>query len=932
MLFSYVSSSIDDFFRVGTKSQRESLRRFALALTLSMFAVSLAANVAMAQVRRGGGLTEARNTKFNQEDKFRQLEEILPTPNEYRTASGAPGHKYWQQKVDYRIDVTLNEDPRTLDGSELITYQNNSPDTLKYLWLQLDGNRFLGNSDDALTTTALDPTRVPFDFLPRMKTAVEGGGGVQIKLVKDASNDQDLAYTIVKTMMRIDLPTPLQPSESTQFQVDWNYKIVDSKLVSSRGAYELFEDGNCIFEIAQWFPRLCSYTDVNGWQHKQFLGRGEFALEFGDYIVSITAPEDHIVGATGEILNMDQVLTESQMGRYKESRTAPEPMFIVTPEEAKANEKDKSEGKKTWIFKADNVRDFAFASSRKFIWDAQGVDVMGNKVMAMSLYPNEGEPLWSKFSTQAIIHTLNVYSRFTFRYPYPVAYSVNGPIGGMEYPMICFNGPRPEKDGTYSERTKLGLIGVVIHEVGHNYFPMIVNSDERQWTWMDEGLNTFLQVLAEREWEEGYPVRRGEPRDIVGYMTSNDQVPIMTNSESILQFGPNAYSKPAAGLTILRETIMGRELFDYSFKEYSQRWMFRRPMPADFFRTMEDASGVDLDWFWKGWFYTTDHVDLAISDVRQFNINSMEPEFEKGILREQREAVPPSLTVKRNEGMAPMRSEDHPGILDFYSTYDELEVTNRDKASYKQMLSGLTDSEKEMLSSTMNFYVVDVRNLGGLVMPVLLQFTYEDGSKEDLRIPAEIWRRDHEKVSKMFMTDKVVTNVELDPQLETADAERDNNYFPPQISKSRFELFKGGRGGRGAGVRAGGPGAFDGNPMQAAKQAEEAKNRPKRPRGARGRAEDAASDQSDDQGQEDKSEDKSEAADEAKVDDDGTISETATETESKTEVKTEAKTETDTKTKTETDTKTEVKSETTPPGGEVKAQATATAVSSEVGK
>lgn len=786
-------------------------RLFAFLLVLSL--TWGLPSAAQAQIRRGGA-PASTGTKFSQEDKFRQLEEILPTPNAYRNASGAPGHEYWQQKVDYRIDVKLNEEERTLEGSEAITYQNNSPDTLKYLWLQLDGNRFLGNSDDTLTQPGSDPTRMPFSFLPRMRTAIEGGGGVEILKVKGVEEEIDLDHTIVKTMMRIDLPKALAPGESYQFQVDWKYKIVDSDLVGSRGAFEYFEeDGNCIFEIAQWFPRLCAYNDVTGWQHKQFLGRGEFTLEFGDYIVSITVPADHIVGATGELLNGDQVLTADQQARLKEAHSAKEPMFIVTPEEAKENQKEGTEETKTWIFKADNVRDFAFASSRKFIWDAQGVNIMGNHVMAMSLYPNEAEPMWSKFSTHAIIHTLNVYSRFTFRYPYPVAYSVNGPIGGMEYPMICFNGPRPEKDGTYSERTKKGLVGVIIHEVGHNYFPMIVNSDERQWTWMDEGLNTFLQYLAENEWEENYPTPRGEPRDIVGYMTSDSQVPIMTNSESILQFGPNAYSKPATALNILRETVMGRELFDFAFREYSQRWMFKRPMPADFFRSMEDASGVDLDWFWRGWFYTTDHVDIALEDVRQFSIDNQNPAEREKLARAAEEADPKSLTQQRNKEQGiKMRAEDFPSIEDFYSHYDALATTEDDTKAYENLLKSLSDEEKEMLNDKTNFYVVDLRNVGGLVMPIILQFNYDDGSNEQLRIPAEIWRRDSEAVSKMFMTTKNVVSVELDPQLETADADRSNNAYPPQIAKSRFELFKGGFGGR-----RGGGGS---NPMKSAQQAE----------------------------------------------------------------------------------------------------------------
>ncbi|MEM7784689.1 MAG: M1 family metallopeptidase, partial [Planctomycetota bacterium] len=478
--------------------------------------------------------------KFSQEDKFRQLEEVLPTPNSFRSASGAPGSGYWQQKVDYEIDVRLDDNTQKLFGSEKITYQNNSKDHLTYLWLQLDGNIHRPDSDANLTTTTNSIESMSFRGLNSMLARRVFDGGFHITRCVDARTNRDLKHTVVKTMMRVDLPAPLKPGETFEFVVDWDYQINNARVIGGRSGCEFFEeDQNYIYEVAQWFPRLCAYTDSTGWQHKQFLGRGEFTLEMGDYIVRITAPDDHVVASTGILLNQEQVLTQVQQERLEEAKTADKPVFIVTPDEALKNQSGKPEGNKTWIFKADQVRDFAFASSRKFIWDAMQHNMGEFPVMAMSFYPNEGEPLWSKYSTHAIIHTLEVYSRYTFDYPYPVAISVNGPVGGMEYPMICFNGPRPEKDGTYSARTKYGLISVIIHEVGHNYFPMIVNTDERQWTWMDEGLNTFLQYLTEQEWEENYPSRRGEARDIVSYMRSPNQVPIMTNSESILQFGPN---------------------------------------------------------------------------------------------------------------------------------------------------------------------------------------------------------------------------------------------------------------------------------------------------------------------------------------------------------------------------------------------------------
>jgi hypothetical protein len=737
------------------------------------------------------------NGKFNQQDKFRQLEEILPTPGAYRTASGAPGHAYWQQKVDYEISIALNDENQTLSGSEKIRYTNNSPDKLKYLWLQLDGNIFRPDSAASRGRTAsrfgrstLSFDRIPITSMQSLLAKEVFDGGFNITACKDLQANTELKHTIVETMMRVDLPKPLATGETFEFQVDWNYEINNSKFIRGRAGCEFFEeDGNYIYEVAQWFPRLCAYTDTTGWQHKQFLGSGEFTLELGDYMVSITTPDDHVVASSGVLLNPGEVLTETQRERLKEAESTKKPMFIITPEEAKDNESSESEATKTWIFKADQVRDFAWASSRKFIWDAMQHNVGEKPVMAMSYYPNEGEPLWSKYSTHSIIHTLNVYSRYTFDYPYPVAISVNGPVGGMEYPMICFNGPRPEKDGTYSARTKYGLISVIIHEVGHNYFPMIVNSDERQWTWMDEGLNTFLQYLAEQEWEENYPSRRGEPNDIVSYMRSGNQVPIMTNSESILQFGPNGYSKPATALNILRETILGRELFDFAFKEYAIRWKFKRPMPADFFRTMEDASGVDLDWFWRGWFYSTDHVDIAVTGVRQLNVSTGDPEIEKGIKKEERDAEPETLSKQRNKGLK-KRADEFPELNDFYNEFDPLDVTNSDRKSYQKFLESLDDDQKKLLEEKRNFYLIDFENVGGLVMPIIFDAEFEDGSTKRYIVPAEIWTRDNEKVTRMIITEKPVAKIVLDPQLETADVDLGNNQYPPTIVKSRFELFK----------------------------------------------------------------------------------------------------------------------------------------------
>lgn len=725
-------------------------------------------------------------------DRFFQIDNWWPTPNDQRTASGAPGPAYWQQRADYDIDVTLDDENQRIDGTVRIDYHNRSPHTLRYLWVQLDQNRFEPKSDSVTASTA--PSLAPKTSFQAMNSILARSvfdGGFKIESVTDGQGEP-MEHTIVKTMMRIDLDQPLPPGNSTRLHIRYGYNIVDSKVIRARGGYELFEkDGNCIYEIAQWYPRVVAYTDYQGWQHKQFLGRGEFTLELGDYVVRITVPADMVVAATGQLQNSDEVLKPQWVERLADAKQAKTPQFIITAEEAKENESKKSEETKTWVFGADNVRDFAFAASRKFIWDAMGVDVDGDQVLAMSYYPNEAEPLWSQYSTESIAHTLEVYGRYSFSYPYPVAISVNGPVYGMEYPMICFNGPRPEEDGTYSKATKYGLISVVIHEVGHNFFPMIVNSDERQWTWMDEGLNTFLQYLAEQEWEDEYPSRRGDPEKIVPYMRGQNQRPIMTGSEEILQFGPNGYSKPATALNILRETILGRELFDFAFREYARRWKFKRPTPSDFFRTMEDASGVDLDWFWRGWFYSTDHVDIGIDNVRLFQIDSGDPDESAERKRKQRDEKEPTLSKQRNADL-PKRLDWQPGLKDFYNSpeYDELAVEESARKSYQKFLDGLDDKQRAMLKRTTNFYVVTFENVGGLVMPIIVRVHYADNTNELIRIPAEIWRRNSEKVDKLFVSDKEIVRFELDPRRETADTEASNNNWPPRLVPSRFKLFK----------------------------------------------------------------------------------------------------------------------------------------------
>ena len=759
-----------------------------------------------------------RQTKGDFEDRFRQLDEVLPTANSYRTAGGEPGHAYWQQKVSYEIDARLIENSRRIEASARITYTNNSPDTMRFLWLQLDQNRFRTDSMAELTQVFADssrrgpkledrkedkPPQISLDELRRQQFLADNETGYQIIDVR--SGGSEMAHTIVGTLMRVDLSRPLGPGQAVEFTIEFAFNIVEEDAVSARSGYEHFpederEGGNDIFLLAQWFPRLHAYTDYEGWTNKEFLGRGEFTLEFGDYSVDITVPADHIVSSTGVLQNPADVLTRTQIKRLEQAEKADKPVFIVTPEEALDNEKEATKKTSTWRFKADNVRDFAWASSRKFIWDAQAYHQGGDvqpMVMAMSFYPREGEPLWSKYSTAAVIHTMKVYSRFSFDYPYPVAQSVNGPVGGMEYPMITFNGPRTDEqdDGerTYSQAEKRFLVGVVIHEVGHIYFPMTVNSDERQWTWMDEGLNSFLDAMAGLEWDPDIPWKV-EPRDMVDYMKSEDQVPIMTQSDSVLRLGPNAYGKPAAALMILRETILGRELFDFAFREYSRRWRFKRPTPADFFRTMEEASGVDLDWFWRGWFYSTDHVDLSIDRIWKLRLDTKDPDIDFERRRQEEKDKPYSLIVERNRAERKLWIESNPEIRDFYDENDRFTVTNKERNEYRKFLQELEDWEvaalERALAEDKHYYVLEFSNHGGLVMPLILQLTYAEGDSEMMRIPAEIWRRNAKSVKKLIVTDRELTQVVIDPRWETADVDMENNHYPRRIIPSRIEAFK----------------------------------------------------------------------------------------------------------------------------------------------
>ena len=744
----------------------------------------------------------------NHGNKFEQITDLLPDPSPYRGMDGAPGPDYWQQRCDYQIECRLDVENRRLFGSEIITYYNQSPHTLHYLWLQLDENQHSTTNDNQYFDPSSIKSVMSEADLRRLETWRERTKyGVNIEEVR-STNGEPLNYTINQTMMRVDLPTALLPGNNFSFQVRWNYFLIDRIDAGSlgqgsqarnlaRGGYEFFpKDANDLFTIAQWYPRLCVYSDFEGWQNKQFTGRGEFALTFGNFLVKITVPDDHIVGATGECLNYETVLSTEQFQRWKKSQEATEPIEIVTLEEAVKTEKSrKSSNEQTWIYQAENVRDFAWTASRKFVWDAmRHVNSEGKKSMCMSYYGKEAYPIYRKYSTKAIDHTLTSFSKYTIPYPYPTAISVEA-ASGMEYPMICFNPGRAEEDGTYSEATKIGAISTIIHEIGHNYFPMIINSDERQWSWFDEGLTSFVQYLAESEFDLNYESWFGPAEQIVDYMSlpKNQLEPIMTNSDNIVDFFANSYRKPASALNILRETIMGRELFDFAFKEYCRRWAFKHPTPADFFRTMEDASGVDLDWFWKGWFYTIDAVDISLDSVVWYKVD-LENDPPKSEFTQRNVQTPPADNISRmrnRESGMKFKVEEDTTLRDFYTGYQPWNTADSVSEIKVQLYDDTySGKEKEELFGDQNYYELHFSNQGGLVMPVIIEWTFDDGTKEIQRIPVEIWRQNEHEFTKVFIKDKEVTAIRIDPYKETADINKANNNWPEIELPSRFQVFK----------------------------------------------------------------------------------------------------------------------------------------------
>ncbi len=713
-------------------------------------------------------------------NKFRQMYDLLATPNMYRTAAGSPGPEYYQQQADYKIDIELDDKNSKIFGTETITYTNNAKESLDYLWIQLDQNLMAKNSNTPLVENRKIEDAISAQGFSREYLEEKFDGGFKIDYVKDA-NGEPFFYTTNQTMMRINLSKPLAHGEKIDLHIKWNYNINNYLTEGGRSGYELFPDGNKLYVLAQFYPRMAVYNDVEGWQNMQFWGSGEFALPFGNFEVNVTVPADHIMEATGNLLNRNEVFTAEQTGRYHQAQNSfDKPVVIVTQEEASKTEKQFSTKKKTWKFKAENVRDFGIATSRKFILDMMAVKLNNKTVMAVSIYPKEANPLWEQYSTRAVAHTLKSYSQYTFDYPYPKAVSVSAKDQGMEYPMICWNYGRPEPDGTYTDRLKYGMLGVIIHEVGHNFFPMIVNSDERQWTWMDEGLNSFMEYLAKVSFDKNFPIDRGTPETIVPYMSGNQEnlEPIMTNSEAIKQFGNNAYGKPAAGLNILRNTIMGHDLFDYAFKTYANRWKFKHPTPEDFFRTLEDASAVDLDWFIRGWFYTTDYTDIGIKKVTQYYVSNDAPKNVK---------VPPANRKNRIKTTGKM-------VYMLASDNTELKSENKKKLEIKEIKtldeyvkSNFKPEEIANLNTPNYFYEVTFNKPGGLVMPIIVQIEFQDKTTENYTFPAQIWRMNDNEATRTFATKKIISKIIIDPNKETADINLHNNIWPKTEEQSKFD-------------------------------------------------------------------------------------------------------------------------------------------------
>jgi hypothetical protein len=678
-----------------------------------LFALALVAAPAVAQqpAPQGPQWLNADTSKKVNQSNFRALDE-WPTANEYRTGSGSPGPKYWQQQVDYLVRTSLDTASHKVTGTERITYHNNSPDQLGYLWFQLDQDIDKADSRAAAAARALPKTINPAArrFLFPEEITDPGYTITRVQLVDAKGKKTDAKTYRNGTQLRVDLAEPLATGKVAMVEIDWSYPVPERGR-NGRGGREKLKDG-WLYEIAQWFPRAAVYDDHNGWQNVQFYGQGEFYLEFGNYDVSITVPHDHIVQATGVLVNPQEVLTATQRARLATAMAGDTAVFIVRPDEINTpGTRPAGTGPLTWHFKAEKVRDFAWSSYRGYGWDARGYRYASNPKRTIELhsaYPREAIPLWSTVSTKAIAVTMDVYGKMAFEYPYPVARNVNGPVFGMEYPMIAFCGGRPKPDGTYEKSAEYAVAGVTIHEVGHNWFPMIVASDERRWTWMDEGINSYLEYYGELAYDPNWPKAglRGPAKNLVGYMKSPAQVPLMTESDAIYaNFGNNGYSKPATALVLLRENVIGGEAFDRAFREYSTKWMFKHPEPSDFMRSIVGGTGEQLNWFWRGMFYTTYANDQAIGPVESQDAEQLAGEKRKG---------------------------------EFY-------------------------------------HRITVEQKGGLIMPLHLGVTYDDGTSEVIKLPADIWRNNEKTFTYGYFAKKGISQVVVDPNELFIDINPGNN-------------------------------------------------------------------------------------------------------------------------------------------------------------
>ncbi|WP_080237800.1 M1 family metallopeptidase [Spirosoma rigui] len=577
---------------------------------------------------------QTAGSKYDPLALFHPLFNMQPG-NDYRTGSGAPGPRYWQNRADYQINVTLDDQQNTITGEVTIAYKNNSPETLSYLWLQLDQNAFSDTSRAAKTTPVSGGRFGNLGF----------AGGLTIKSV---TTDQGKAkfnatpYEITDTRMQVRLPEAVKPGGDVKVKVAYSFKIPE---YGSDRMGQLKRKDGIIYEIAQWYPRMCVYDDIEGWNVLPYLGAGEFYLEYGDYEYNVTVPWDHIVAGSGELLNPNDVLTAEQIKRLAQARQSDKTVMIRSKDEVtNADTRPKKSGMLTWKFRCLNTRDVAWASSRAFVWDAAKMNLpSGKPALAQSMYPAESatNDSWNR-STEYVKGCVEFYSKYLYEFSYPVATNIAGIVGGMEYPGIIFCDHKDKRDA---------LWGVTDHEFGHNWFPMIVGNNERKFPWMDEGFNTFINTLSTANFNKGeYDRERGTMHDIAPALFSPVE-PIMTipDVQQPRALGILAYYKPGMGLKLLRESILGPERFDFAFKHYVDRWAFKHPTPYDFFRSMEDGAGEDLGWFWRGFFYETWKLDQGMKDVKYVDGSA-----EKGSLitieNLEKMAMPVTIEVTESNG------------------------------------------------------------------------------------------------------------------------------------------------------------------------------------------------------------------------------------------------------------------------------------------